>query len=238
MANPELNEMETLGVKIEPARVGLGETYWRVVGVHPLLTLDEGGETGRRFLAASALDEHGKAILGARLRVAWPGGEEIIAAPAEKGAIQEVNFTLAPGRTYTLEPADVPGERVIGLSDELLGDQSEESSNAIRVVWQRAVKKIFAHYVLFGSAQDPQTRANMIIALGYILRFKPAFGFRVEEAELAERVTIIGGPGSVSFDVQERLEAAGCWVYRIEGDGRAIDRVLGELQKSGQPFAS
>ncbi len=40
----------------------------------------------------------------------------------------------------------------------------------------------------------------------------------VQEAELAERVTIIGGTSTVSLDDQDRLEEAGCWIHRIEGE--------------------
>jgi len=234
MANSELENAAALGVKIEPAHVSLGDTFWRIVRVRALAPEDVGGE-GERQAYAGVVDEHNKTIWGARLRVSWPGGEGIIATPAEKGEVTQACFTLLPGRVYAIEPADAPGERVSGL----VGDNAGAAGpDRIEVIWQRAIKKIFPHYVLFGAAQDPQTQANLIIALGYLLRFKPAFGFRVEEAELAERVTIIGGAGSVPFDVQDRLDAAGCWVYRIEGDGRAIDRILGDLQKSGQPFAA
>jgi len=235
MANPSVNDAEGYGVAIEPALVNLGEPYWRVVRVHHL-TPDE--NEGRHELFAEVLDEHGKPVPEARLRVTWPGGEDTLVLPAKPGGAPAASFALFKGQACAVAPADSAGDRVVGLHSD---HPEEEGGNApgqhsFRVVWQRAIKKVFNHYVLFGAPQDPQTQANLIIALGYILRFKPAFGFRVEEAELAEHVTIIGGTGAVSFDVQDRLEAAGCWVYRHEGDSRSIDRVLTELQKSGSPF--
>ncbi len=238
MANPELESVAALGVKIEPAHVSLGATFWRITQVRPLVAEENGGASERR-VCASMVDERGKPAWGTRLRISWPGGEGIIALPTDKDEAPEACFTLAPGRVFAVEPADAPGERASGLVDETIAGAAEGDASpaGVLITWQRAIKKIFAHYVLFGAAQDAHTQANVIIALSYLLSFKPAFGFRVEEAELAERVTIIGGAGSVSFDTQERLEAAGCWVYRIEGDSRAIDRILGDLQKSGRPFA-
>jgi hypothetical protein len=235
MTGPIINDAEAYGVSIEPAQVGLGRSYWRVTQVHHLTPQEN---AGNHHIYVEVLDEYDKPVPGARLRVTWAAGEdEIVTAPPgadEAGA----SFAMVPGQVFSVEMLGGPSDRVVGLHADhpQEGEGNAPEQHSFRLVWQRAIKKIFSHYVLFGPPEDPKTQSNLIIALGYILRFKPAFGFKVEEAELAERVTIIGGPAAVSLDAQDRLESAGCWVYRIEGDSRSVDRLLTELQKSGRPF--
>ena len=235
MATRKVNEAESYGVSIEPADVGLGETYWRVVRVHHL-TPEE--NVGNSHICMDLIGEYGEPIIGASVRVTWEGGQEDMITE-ERGPEEPcASFAMWKGQICGAQVVDLPSDRVLNLHTEH-PDEAEGNTlyhHSFHIVWQRTIKKIFSHYVLFGPADDPQTQANMIIALGYILRYKPAFGFKVDEAELADRVTIIGGASAVSYDEQDRLESAGCWVHRIEGDSRAIDRVLSELQKSGAPF--
>lgn len=235
MATRKVNEAEAYGVSIEPADVGLGESYWRAVGVRHLTPAENGGN---HHIYMDLLGEYGESLSGSILRVTWDGGEEEVITEDKGPEEPAANLPMWKGQICSVQALDLPCDRVLNLHTE---HPDEEGGNTLyhhsfHIVWQRAIKKIFNHYVLFGAADDPQTQANLVIALGYILRYKPAFGFKVEEAELAERVTIIGGAGAVSFDAQDRLEDAGCWVHRIDGDSRAIDRVLTELQKSGAPF--
>ena len=235
MATRKTNEAEAYGVSIEPADVGLGESYWRIVTVRHL-TPEE--NRGKHHIFMDFLGDYGEPISGPRLRVTWEGGEETVVSEDKGPSEPAANFPIWKGQICNVEVLDLPSDHVSNLHTEHPDEGGGNTlyHHSFHVVWQRAVKKVFNHYVLFGPADDPQTQANLVIALGYILRYKPAFGFKTEEAELADRVTIIGGVNAVSFDAQDRLEEAGCWVYRIEGDSRAIDRVLTDLQKSGAPF--
>ena len=235
MAIQIVNEAVQLGVAVEPADVGLKQTYWRVIEILDLESDDKGDAP---HLLLEVQDEYGNPISGARLSVRWQGGEEELTTGEMDEQAPGANFSMWKGQVCAVRALGCPSDGVVNLRtdqpDDPLGPLG--SLHSFRVAWQRTVKKVFSHYVLFGAPDDPQTQANLVISLGFILRFKPAFGFKAEEAELAERVTIIGGQGSVPLDVQDRLEEAGCWVHRIEGDSRSVDRVLTELQKSGLSF--
>jgi len=228
------HDAEKYGVTIEPAEVPLGQTYWRAVEVHHLSPQEN---RGNHHLLVNVVDEYGHPAAGAEVHVNWAEGSQALHVE-EAGAETLASFPMVKGQVYSALVSGLPADRVTGLHvehpDEGAGNMIYRHS--FHIVWQRAVKKVFPHYVLFGAPEDGETQANMIIALGYILRFRPAFGFKPEEAALAERVTIIGSTDQISYDIQDRLEEAGCWVHRIEGDSRAVDRVLTDLQKRGVPF--
>jgi septal ring factor EnvC (AmiA/AmiB activator) len=73
----------------------------------------------------------------------------------------------------------------------------------------------------------------------YIARFNPTVGFSLDEAKLAEYVTIVGGPGGTPGDVDDKLRAAGVKVERIAGaDFADTKRQLDSLADSGRRFRS
>ena len=53
-------------------------------------------------------------------------------------------------------------------------------------------------------------------------------GFSIDEAMLANQVTIVGGEQSFSEEALARLRDAGCQVERISGDGTSIATQLAE----------
>jgi hypothetical protein len=234
MASMAQVDTEKYGVTVEPAEVALGQTYWRMTEVHHLTPQEN---RGNHHLFLKASDEYGQPVPGARVRVSWDGGQEDVLLD-EPGDEAETGFPMSKGHVYSVQAIGLPADLVSGLHvehpDEGAGNMLYRHS--FRLSWQRVTKKVFSHYVMFGPPEDGATQANMIIALGYILKFKPAFGFKIEEAALADRVTIIGGVEQIPYEVQDQLEEAGCWVHRIEGDSRAIDRVLTDLQRRGVPF--
>jgi len=86
--------------------------------------------------------------------------------------------------------------------------------------------KSLTHYVLFGPAGHPTTRANLLLAQDYLLAFKPTFGFSPEEAAHAGTVTIIADETQVSAQVAEALAEDGVPVQRIAG---TVDQVVEAL---------
>jgi hypothetical protein len=93
-----------------------------------------------------------------------------------------------------------------------------------------------AHYVLFGPADQPATRAYLLIAQEYLLTFAPSFGFRPEEAVGASRVTILAGLDAVDNEVERHLTAAGITVQRIAGSVAEVAAALAVRVAAGMPF--
>ncbi len=98
-----------------------------------------------------------------------------------------------------------------------------------------AESKLLAHYVLFGPADHPKTKANLLLALDYLLVLAPTFGFSATEAAGASLVTIIGGTDAVSAEVEAGLTAGGATVERIAGAPAEVAAALAQRIAAGQP---
>ncbi len=59
-------------------------------------------------------------------------------------------------------------------------------------------------------------------------KYAPTVGFSLEEAALAEKVTVIGNSVSFTDETLDQLRACGCQVERISGDGTSIATQLAE----------
>jgi len=98
------------------------------------------------------------------------------------------------------------------------------------------VGQALAHYVLFGPADQPATRAYLLLAQEYLLAFAPSFGFRAEEAAGADKVTILAGFDAVDAAAEGRLTAAGIAVQRIAGSVAEVAAALAARMAAGKPF--
>jgi hypothetical protein len=97
-----------------------------------------------------------------------------------------------------------------------------------------AEDKLLAHYVLFGPAGHPKTKANLLLALDYLLVLAPTFGFSATEAASAGLVTIIGGTDAVSAETEAGLAAGGATVQRIAGTPAEVAAALAQRIAAGQ----
>jgi hypothetical protein len=62
----------------------------------------------------------------------------------------------------------------------------------------------------------------------FVNRHRPTVGFSVDEASLADRVTVIGNQDAFSDESLAKLRQKGCTVERIEGNGISIATQLAE----------
>ncbi len=86
------------------------------------------------------------------------------------------------------------------------------------------------HYLLFGAQGGSQWR-QLVLTRNWITRHNFAFGFSVEEALHARRVTIIGDTSQVSLEAEAQLKRAGIRVERWLGDLHALEIILNEQIK-------
>jgi N-acetyl-anhydromuramyl-L-alanine amidase AmpD len=134
------------------------------------------------------------------------------------------NTTVCPGSEWTL------GNRW----RDLLFERIEQIQGGMGV-------KNVRHYLLFWQRPypGPLARQDLVNAINYIVRFRPAVGFSVNDARSAEYVTIVGGEAGISEAEEKSLLNAGCRVERIAGrDEEETSRILSELASSGRRFRS
>lgn len=239
----QANEAQAYGVRMEPCPVEPGQAFWKVEQVRHLPPQEN---RGRHLLFVDCVDEAGDRVVGAEVRVAW-GEEGRLLALAEGAGPLGMEVPLAKGLEYAVEMVGLPSERVAGLHtdhpdepapDLPLGNARYHHSFAVRfrraTVPETPREKRLPHYVLFGPPNRPETAAHMFMALGYLLRFRPTFGFSPEEATCAQEVTILADEGAVSPAVEASLREAGCRVRRIAGTAREVELRLAELEEQGE----
>ncbi|MHC1741281.1 MAG: hypothetical protein AB9897_09255 [Anaerolineaceae bacterium] len=84
------------------------------------------------------------------------------------------------------------------------------------------------HYLLLPKYEWGISDWHLEVIKPFIIKHQPTIGFSIEEAKLAELVTVVGGEQSFSEETLALLRDAGCQVDRISGDGTSIATQLAE----------
>lgn len=84
------------------------------------------------------------------------------------------------------------------------------------------------HYLLLPSYEWGVADWHLDVIRPYVKKYRPTIGFSLQQAALAEKVTVIGNTQSFSEEQLEALRSAGCQVERIAGDGTSIATQLQE----------
>jgi len=84
--------------------------------------------------------------------------------------------------------------------------------------------KTIQHYLLLPTFEWGVSEWHWNAALAFVKMHRPACGFSVEEAGLAQRVTIFGNEQGVSPEVEMALRRAGCRVERLQVTGGKKER--------------
>jgi hypothetical protein len=85
-----------------------------------------------------------------------------------------------------------------------------------------------SHYLLLPAYAWGVSDWHLTAVRPYLKKFRPTLGFSLEEALLAERVTVVGNEHDYPEEALNALRAAGCLVERIGGDGTSIATTLVE----------
>jgi len=86
-----------------------------------------------------------------------------------------------------------------------------------------------SHYLLLPLYEWGIAEWHLDIIRNFVKKYHPTIGYSLEEAKLAERVTVIGDPQIFTDELILKLGAAGCEVERISGDGTSIATQLDNL---------
>lgn len=155
-----------------------------------------------------------------------------IARAASSGALPEhlinVNFWLlsAPeGSPFAHEAWYRPDGSVLPAVDVLKAAagpgqrperrRADDAKHLGRDLELEQAPKLLRHYVLLPVFEWGVSDYHWSGALEFVKAHRPACGFSVEEAQQAERVTIIGNEQGISLAVESELRQAGCQVERI-----------------------
>jgi hypothetical protein len=76
-----------------------------------------------------------------------------------------------------------------------------------------------AHYLLLPSYEGEISDVHLDLIRPFVKKHHPTIGFSIQEASLAQRVTVIGGNGTYPQNEINQLRSAGCIVQQIEGHG-------------------
>jgi hypothetical protein len=85
-----------------------------------------------------------------------------------------------------------------------------------------------SHYLLLPSYEWGVADWHLDVIRPFVKKYKPTIGFSLEEASLAQKVTVIGNNQSFSEEQLDTLRGTGSKVERISGDGTSIATSLQE----------
>lgn len=129
-------------------------------------------------------------------------GEAAEEAAREEGASAE---EVVPAPPQAAEP--VPEEE--GVAEPVAVPSAEAPPTR---------EEPMAMYVLLPPPHHPLSRAVLLAALPFLRRSRSVAGFRVEEAQAARQVLLVGDESVYPPEVEAMLREAGCEVDRVSGD--------------------
>ncbi len=135
LARGPKNDARAYGVIVREPKAAPGDTIFRVLRVHHL-TPEE--NRGNHHIYVEVLDEDGRRIPGAQVRISWEGGSRVFtvdARPQRPG----VAFAMDRWGVYEVDVLGAPSARVVGITaghpDE--GPGNPEFRHSFLIVFQR-----------------------------------------------------------------------------------------------------
>ena len=173
-----VNDATGYGVQVQPATVAPGALYWQAVRVHHLTPQENGGNHHiyldvRDPLAGGGAE--GTRVNGARLRVTWDGGEQVVTVdkPANEPG---TNFPMWKWQVCAVEclgpagGAGLPSDRVTGLHtghpDEATGNTLFHHSFNVLFVKARAAEHVYTDSVIYGVIHNGSGRTAVLLKDG------------------------------------------------------------------------
>lgn len=104
---------------------------------------------------------------------------------------------------------------------------ASQTESAPAVAHAEGSRKI-SHYLLLPLSEFGIADWQLDVVRPFIKKYQPTVGFSLEEAALADRVTVIGSSGSFTAEQLDVLRAKGCQVEEVIGDGISIATQMAE----------
>jgi hypothetical protein len=254
-----VNDATSYGVQIQPADVAAGAWHWQAVRVHHLTPQENGGNHHIYMDArdpASGGGADGVRVNGARLRITWDGGEQIVTVdkPAnEPGA----NFPMWKWQVCAvtclgLSGQELPSDRVTGLHtghpDEAAGNTLFHHSFHVTFVKTKAAERVYTDSVIYGVIHNGAGRTAVLLKDGKEVARK---GLGVDEAyrfaglaageyvvmlegtDLRSATTRMNGRDQVQIDLTLTLKKSAIKGRVRNGAGRTVT-----LLKNGKEVAT
>lgn len=87
---------------------------------------------------------------------------------------------------------------------------------------EKSSESVLSHYVLIPDCHEDLLAYYMDTLRGFFLKYKPAVGFSIEEALLANKITVVGDIQQYPAGTLEKLLSSGCQVEHMFRDGTVI----------------
>src|SRR5512133_1911130 len=156
-------------------------------------------------------------------------------------SVMAVNFWLLTDDTGSPHAADAwyrPDGSTRQIVNEIKG-KSTQTKTVRAEMPPEAIKSVVSdlhpgevhpieHYLLLPSYESGVADWHLDVLRPYVKKYRPTIGFSLQQASLAEKVTVIGNTQSFTEEQLESLRSAGCQVERISGDGTSIATQLQE----------
>jgi len=195
-----VNDAQGYGVAIEPATVAPGAWYWQAVRVHHL-TPEENGGSHHIFLdildSATAPNpgSPGGRVFGARARIAWDGGEQIVTVDKplnEPGSNCPMwKWQVCEGVALGLPGGELASDRVTGMHtghpDEATGNTLFHHSFSVTFLKVRTPDVVYADSVIYGVIHNAAGRTAQL------LRAESVVASQVVASDETFRFTDLGG---------------------------------------------
>ncbi len=175
------------------------------------------------------------------LEAGSPGGGSVDARTAETLSRMLIREEVADPADpeSTLEPLP---DCIFGAALHLPGLPQEEEFLAITDALQKVRGEALAksvtlsadrghpiqHYMLLPYFEWGVSEWHLDAIKPFVRKYRPAVGFSIEEAALAESVTVIGNENEIPDGALEQLRQAGCKVERIAAHGTSLATLLAE----------
>jgi len=227
---------------------------WPGIGYHYVITADGTiykcqDDMTRSYHVGGTHNDYaiGIALIGRFMQLDYSGKEQ---KPADRIPTAEQLKSAGQLAAWLMQQYKIGADRVIGHRDVwprstvCPGDQWTQGANwknlltaQIKIVQDPSTTRQIEHYLLFWDQGIQWAQADWHNAQPYIARFRPTCGFRVDDALLARRVTIVGGTAGVGGGAEARMRAAGITIHRLAGRNEAETKaLLDSLVAKGTPW--